>query len=91
MTNVMHKFFFKYVYYNFLYVHVSSNILLILRRSICINKSIWYRHCQYVTVRCTSAPDGHLLTVTIPNAVLMQIDLLRMSKMLLETCTCREL
>jgi len=36
----------------------------------------------------TSAPDGHLLTVTIPDVVLIQFDLLRMSKILLETCTC---
>jgi len=37
----------------------------------------------------TCAPDGHLLRVTIPDAVLIQFDLLRMSKILLETCTCR--
>jgi len=34
----------------------------------------------------TCAPDGHLLRVTIPDAVLIQNDLLRMSKILLETC-----
>ena len=39
--------------------------------------------------RC--APDAHLLTVTIPDAVLIQFDLLRMSKILLETCACRGL
>jgi hypothetical protein len=39
--------------------------------------------------RC--AQDGHLLRVTIPDAVLIQCDLLRMSKILLETCTCRGL
>jgi len=32
----MHKFF-KYIYYDPLHVHVSGNILLILRRSNCIN------------------------------------------------------
>jgi len=37
----------------------------------------------------TCAPDGHLMTVTIPDAVLTQFDLLRMSKILLETCTYR--
>jgi hypothetical protein len=36
MTNLMHKLF-KYTYYNPLHVHVSSNILLILRRSNCVN------------------------------------------------------
>jgi len=39
--------------------------------------------------RC--APNGHLLTVTLPDAVLIQFDLLRMSKIFLETCTCRRL
>jgi len=34
---------------------------------------------------------GHLLRVTIPDAVLMQFDLLRISKIFLETCTCRGL
>jgi len=38
-----------------------------------------------VTVRCC-APDGHLQTVTIPDAVLIQFDLLMMSTTLLETC-----
>ena len=39
----------------------------------------------------TCAPDGHLLRVTVPDAVLIQFDLLRMSKILLESCTCRGL
>jgi len=39
----------------------------------------------------TCALDNHLLRVTIPGAVLIQFDLLRMSKILLETCTCRGL
>jgi hypothetical protein len=44
-----------------------------------------------VFVQICTAPDGHLLRVTIPDAVLIQFDLLRMSKILLETCTCRGL
>jgi len=32
-----------------------------------------------------------VFSVTIPDAVLIQFDLLRMSKILLETCTCRGL
>ena len=39
----------------------------------------------------TCAPDGHLVRVTIPDAVLIQSDLLRMGKILLETCTRRGL
>jgi hypothetical protein len=35
----------------------------------------------------TCALNGHLLRVVIPDAVLIQSDLLRMSKILLETCT----
>jgi hypothetical protein len=34
--------------------------------------------------RC--APDGHLQRVTIPDAVLIQFDLLMMSTTMLETC-----
>ena len=34
----------------------------------------------------TCAPDGHLLTVTVTGVVLMKFDVLRMSKILLETC-----
>jgi hypothetical protein len=34
----------------------------------------------------TCALNGHLLTVTIPDAVLIQFDLLKMTKILLETC-----
>jgi len=32
-----------------------------------------------------------LMRVTIPDAVLIQFELLRMSKILLETCTCKGL
>jgi len=46
---------------------------------------------QEVILTCTGTPDGHLLAVTIPDAVLIQFDLLKMSKILLETCTCRGL
>jgi hypothetical protein len=35
------------------------------------------------------APDSHLLRVAIPDTVLIKFDLPRMSKILLETCTCR--
>jgi len=37
----------------------------------------------------TCSPNGHLPRVMIPDAVLIQNDLLKMSKILLETCTCR--
>jgi hypothetical protein len=39
----------------------------------------------------TCATEGHLLRVTIPDAVLIQFDLQKMCKILLETCKCRGL
>ena len=45
----------------------------------------WLRkNCSF----STRAPDGHLLRVTIPDAVLIQFDLLKMTRILLETPTC---
>jgi hypothetical protein len=66
MTNLM-QIFFKYIYYNPLHVHVSSNILLILLRSNCTNTA-----SGMVTLSKwpSGEPDGHLLRVTIPEAVL---------------------
>jgi hypothetical protein len=48
---------------------------------------------RYHNGRCKDSkrPYSHLLRLTIPDAVLIQFDLLRMSKILLETCTCRGL
>jgi len=62
--------------------------LLILRRSNCINTA-----SGIVTVSkwLSGAPDSHLLRVKVPDALLIQFDLLRISKILLETCTCRGL
>jgi len=31
--------------------------------------SVWYHHTQYVAVRLTCAPDGHLQNVMIPDSV----------------------
>ena len=51
------------------------------------------RVSRYHNGRCKDSkwPYGHLLRVTIAYAVLIQFDLLRMSRILLETCTCRGL
>jgi hypothetical protein len=46
------------------------------------------RNCIYFS---TCATEGHLLSVMIADAVLNLFDPLRMSKILLETCTCRGL
>jgi len=37
------------------------------------------------------APDVHLMRLTIPDAVLIEFDLLKMRNILLETCTFRGL
>ena len=68
--------------------------MLIIRRSNCINTAsgivTLYKGPSGAQVErellSTYAPDGHLQRVTIPDAVLIQFDLLMMSTTLLETC-----
>ena len=60
-----------------------GNVVLIIRRSNCINTA------SGIVTLCkwpSGAPDGHLQGVTIPDAVLIQFDLVMMSTTLLETC-----
>jgi hypothetical protein len=74
ITNLMHN---SFIYNNTLHYnprHVSSNTMLILRRSNYIDSAF-----DIVTVQ-------PLKTVTIPDAETIQFDLLRMSVVLLETC-----
>ena len=81
-VNLTHNYFIlQYVYYSPL--HVSSNVVLINRRSNVINTA-----SGIVTLSKwpPGSPDGNLQRVTIPNAVLIQFDLLMISKTLLETC-----
>ena len=54
--------------------HVSSSTMLIFRRSNCIITA------SVIITVCT------VQTVTIPDAVIIQFDLLKMSRVLLETC-----
>jgi len=57
--------------------------MLIIRRSNCVNTA-----SGIVTLSKwpSGALDGHLQRVMIPNAVLIQFDLLMMSTALLKTC-----
>ena len=58
--------------------------MLIIRRSDCINTA------SGIVTLCkwpSGALDSHLQKVTIPDAILIQIDLLMMSMVLLKTCT----
>jgi hypothetical protein len=75
-------------------LHVSSNVVLIIRRSNYTNAASGVVNllgglpvCRS-TSTSTSIPDGHLQTVTIPDAVyvLVKFELLMMSTTLLETC-----
>ena len=71
----------KFLYFIIRYyspLHVSSNIVLIMRRSNRTNTASG-------TVTASKWPSAHLQTVTVPDAVLVQFDLLMMSTMLLET------
>jgi hypothetical protein len=57
-------------------LHVSSNVVLIIRRSYCINAA------SGIVILCkwpSGAPDGYLQRVTIPDVALIQFDLLMMS------------
>jgi hypothetical protein len=57
--------------------------MFIIRRSNCINTASGIG----TLCRCLSgAPDGHFQSLTIPDAVLIQFDLLLMSTTVLETC-----
>jgi hypothetical protein len=56
--------------------------MLIIRKSNCINTTSGIVSlCRWQS----GAPDGHLQSVTIPDAVLIQFDLM-MSTTVLETC-----
>ena len=74
--------------------HVSSNTMLIFRRSNCIvtASGIITLHKQLFNAPVESGPlstgalNSCLRRVTIPDAVTIQFDFLKMSKVLLETC-----
>ena len=75
--------------------HVSSSTLLILRRTNCITTAsgivtlqtaVQYAGGERTAVRSQPAYCTAVCTVTIPEAVVIQLVLLRMSSVLLETC-----
>ena len=86
--------FFKNTFITILYMFRAISCSSSGGQIVLIQRLVSSLHPQQVTVRCTGctgAPNGHWLRVTIPDAVLIQFDLPRMSKILLETCTCRGL
>jgi hypothetical protein len=55
--------------------------------TILVSYSIWHRHSKNTTDIILAIYDHSLIfRVTIPDAVTIQFDLLRMSRVLLETC-----
>ena len=91
ITNLMqNNFIFKYLYY--IPLHVSSNVMLIIRRLNCINTASGivslvgglpvHRLRENSRNLCTGRPP---MRVTIPDAILIQFNLLMMSMTLLET------
>jgi len=72
-------------------LHVSSTVVLIIRRS-----KLYYTASGVVTLcrwpsgaqveRGVCAPDGHLQSVTTPDVVQYNFDLLMMRTTVLETC-----
>ena len=69
--------------------HVSSSTLLILRRTNCITTAsgiVTLCKQPYSMQVESGLQSGCLQRVTIPEAVVIQLVLLRMSSVLLETC-----
>ena len=92
MTNWMHNYVTENVYY-YSPLHVSSDTVLIIRRSNCINiasgivLSVSDRTVCRLRRFLVNLHTGRSLTdSTIPDAILIQFDLLIMSTVLLETC-----
>ena len=82
MTNLTHNSFIYNTFITVLHTF-RANVVLIIRRSNCINTA------SGIVTLCkwpSDAPDGQLHRVTIPDAVLIQYNLLMMNTTLLETC-----
>ena len=82
----MHNYVILYEYY-YNPLHVSSNSVLITRRSNCINTASGIVFSESDSPELLNLQTGRSLTENaIPYAVLKQFQLLMMSTELLETC-----
>jgi hypothetical protein len=89
----MHKFLFYNKFVIFLYMFGAllcslSGDQIVLIQHLLSTHSVGGHpaHRFRESLLSTHAPDGHLQRVTIPDAVLIQFDLLMMSTTVLETC-----
>jgi len=81
----MHKFFNTFITILYMFRAISCSSLegqIVLIQYLVSSLSVSDRSVH----KCTCAPNGHLLKVTVPDAVLVQFDLLRIKKISLETC-----
>jgi len=86
MANLKHNYVMYYVYY-YNPLHVSSNSVLIIRRSNCITTASDIVLSVSDRPVCTCKPDGYLHRILYQMlSVLIQFDLLMMSTELLKTC-----
>jgi hypothetical protein len=91
-TNLTHSILvLQYVYYiYYIPLHVSNSNMLIIRRLNCINRAsgvVTLCRWPFGTQVATCVPKVHLQTVTIPDALLIQFNLLMISMLLLEACS----
>ena len=86
-NNQIEALFHVFIY--FMSLHVSSITALIIRRSNCITTSSGIISlCKWLLGMpvLTGIPSSHSHTLIIPDDVLIQFDLLKMSAVMLETC-----
>jgi len=95
-TNLMHKFLIFYTFITFLYMFrallcSSSGGKFLLVQHLVLSLSVVdcsvYRLIEDSSPLLTCILNSHLKKVTIPDAVLIQFVLLRMSIIVLKTCT----
>jgi len=72
-----------------IYCTCSGGQIVLIQQTGIVTLSKWPSGGQFEKAFSNCAPDDPLPRVTIPDAVLIQFDLLRMSNILLETCICR--
>jgi len=79
MTNLTHNSLFYNTFITVLYMFRATSCSSSGGKILLIQHLVW-------SLGLSGAPDGHLQKVAMPDAVLIQFDLLMMSTTLFETC-----